>query len=83
MKELEQIVTEVKQVLALKEEEVQNANSANSYVHSTLENRRLEVELFENSTKNVTTDPTQKGTIIENFRKGAKGLIEQINKIEV
>lgn len=83
MKELEVIISKVKESLSVKEEEVANALSVNSYVHSTLDNRKLEVALFENSAKQVTTDPTQKSTIIANFERDAEKLIKEINKIEV
>ncbi|SDH54100.1 hypothetical protein SAMN05421827_12849 [Pedobacter terrae] len=83
MKELEIIISKVKESLSAKEDEVAGAVSVNTYVHSTLENRKLEVALFENSAKQVTTDPTQKSTILANFERDAKALINEINKIEV
>ncbi len=83
MKELEIIISKVKEALSIKEDEVANAVSVNSYVHSTLDNRKLEVALFENGAKQVTTDPTQKSIIIANFERDAEKLITEINKIEV
>ncbi|SDM83925.1 hypothetical protein [Pedobacter antarcticus] len=83
MKELDDIIVKIKQVLDAKEQEIETATSASTYAHSALENRKLEVALFENSARHVTTDPTQKINIIANFEKDAKRLIDDINKIEV
>lgn len=83
MKELDDIIIKIKHVLDSKEQEIETAASASSYTYSAFENRKLEVALFENSAKHVTTDPTQKSTIIENFEKDAKRLIDDIKSIEV
>ena len=83
MKELDEIIVKIKQVLEAKEQEIDMAASASTYAHSTLENRKLEVALFENSAKHVTTDPTQKSNIIANFEKDAERLINDIKNIEV
>lgn len=81
MKELEEIVKGLKQCLAEKEKEITSDPKVSSHVISALQNRKIEVALFEKSTREVTTDPTQKVNIIENFTSGAKELKTAINSI--
>ncbi|SDG11274.1 hypothetical protein [Mucilaginibacter gossypii] len=81
MKELEEIVNDLKHCLAEKEEEITSNPNVSSYAVSALQNRQLEVALFEKSTREVTSDPTQKANIITNFTIGAKELKAAINSI--
>ena len=81
MKELEEIVNDLKYCLAEKEKEIASNPQVSSYTISALQNRRLEVALFEKSTKEVTSDPTQTANIIANFTSGAKELKTAINSI--
>ena len=81
MKELEEIVSDLKQCLDEKEKEITSNSKVSSHIFSALQNRKLEVALFEKSTREVTSDPTQKGNIIANFKNGAKELRTAINSI--
>jgi hypothetical protein len=83
MKELDEMIVKIKRVLDAKVQEIESSVSVSSYVHSAVENRKLEVALFENSVQHVTTDPTQKSNIIANFEKDAVRIISEINKIDV
>jgi hypothetical protein len=83
MKELELIVADLKNCLYTKEAELNNAiGQANTYAMSALNNRKVEVALFERSTREITTDPFEKNNILTNFTKGAAELKSAINKIE-
>ena len=81
MKELEEIVSDLKQCLYEKEKEITSNPKASSYIVSALQNRKLEVALFEKSTREITPDPTQKVNIITNFKNGAEDIKTAINSI--
>jgi hypothetical protein len=81
MKELDTIIRDLKQCLANKEDEISASPGASSHIISALHNRKLEVALFEKSSREVKSDPTQKTNIINNFTKGANELKDAINNI--
>jgi hypothetical protein len=80
MKELEAIVSDLKSYLDGKERDLNNTKIS-TYEFSALQNRKIEVALFEKSTRDITSDPTQKENIINNFTKGAAELKKEIDKI--
>ena len=43
-----------------------------SYTISSLNNRKIEVALFEKSTQEITNDPFEKNNVIANFTKDAE-----------
>ena len=84
MKELELIVEGLKACLENKQMEINiSISSVSSYTISALNNRKMEVALFEKSTQEIPRDPFEKNNIIANFTKDAEELKSQINKIEV
>lgn len=84
MKEIEMIIEDLKQCLFNKQEEISSTiDPVNAYTTSSMNNRKIEVALFEQSARNVTNDPFEKDNIIKNFRKGAEELKLAINSIEV
>ena len=78
------IVEGLKVCLENKQTEIDSSiSSVSSYTISSLNNRKIEVALFEKSTQEITNDPFEKNNIIANFTKDAEELKTQINKIEV
>lgn len=78
MKELEQLVNELRRSIDLKEKEIP-INDTNKI--SLIANRKMEISSFEFATKNASKDPTLKNIIIKNFREDANKILEEINKI--
>lgn len=84
MRELELIVEGLKACLENKQTEINSSiSSVGSYTISSLNNRKMEVALFEKSTQDITNDPFEKNNIIATFTKDAEELKSQIKKIEV
>ena len=84
MKELEIIVADLRKCLDSKEAEINaSTETVSAHIMSALDNKKLEVALFEKSTRDATSDPFEKNKVIINFTKGAEELKSEINKIGI
>lgn len=82
MKELELLVNRLQEVLEQKEKELSSQLDYNTYSMGHIQNRRLEIQSFSSSIKEVSNDPFLKGQIIENFTKEANRIMKEIQLIE-
>jgi len=83
MKELYDILNELKTCLKQKEIELGERIFVNAWYYSMISNRKNEIDKFENLIPNVSHDPTLKDEIIKNFKKEAEIIKLEIQKIEI
>jgi hypothetical protein len=84
MKELEEIVAELKKALAAKGKEIDMAGCcAIMPVKDAFKLREMEVVSFERSTYKVMADSTIKSALIERYRNDAHELLGMISRILV
>jgi hypothetical protein len=86
MKELKNLVDDLKKHLATKEKELELLESSNStsrtaYTEDSLSNRRKEIERFELYCKKCLINEFNKKEIIDNFKKDANKIKLEIDKI--
>ena len=82
MKELEELVNRLQEVLNQKGKEFSSKQGYNAYSMGHIQNRQKEIQSFSNSIKEVSKDPFLKKEIINNFTKEANRIIEEILKIK-
>jgi len=81
MKELDDLLNDLKNHLLTKELELKNNPNFNSYTESFLENRRRDIESFQYACKNCDTNSVYQKEIIANFRIDADKIKLEIDKI--
>ena len=82
MKELNNLITHLRNTLADKETEIAyKESSADSNIYSQLDNRRSEIDFFEQSAKLVDVSVIEKAAVIANFENDARRIEVAIKKI--
>ncbi|MFA6924777.1 MAG: hypothetical protein WC223_11060 [Bacteroidales bacterium] len=81
MKELDNLVAELKEYLLSKELELKKNPKFDTYTRGHLLNRENEIKGFEIACREYEKDPFMKTKIINNFRKKAYEIKTEIDKI--
>lgn len=71
MKELEELVEDLKEHILFKEIASISTHHYDSYINSELANRHMEIMAFEEAIKHVEQNPLHKRDILLNFQKKA------------
>lgn len=81
MKELEDLVEDLKEHILFKEIASISTHHYDSYINSELTNRHMEIMAFEEAIKHVETSPLHKRDIILEFQKKALAIKIRIAEI--
>jgi hypothetical protein len=82
MKELEPLALRLREALTSKEKELSEAGQLSATAVSLLQNRENQVKFFEDRIRAASTDPTLRTTIVNNFKKDAKSIEDEIASIK-
>lgn len=83
MKELDNMVQELKNYLDSKDLELKKDPNFNAHTQGHLQNRRRDIENFQLSYENCDFDPFLKNQIIDNFKNEANRIKLEIDKISI
>lgn len=82
MKELQQMAETLRETLIRKEKQLLATGHLSITAQSLLQNRAGDISAFEESIKEVSSDPTLRKTIIFNFTKTASEIEDRIKSIK-
>jgi len=81
MKELEEMVDDLKNYIRIKKNELLKLPGFNSYTDGEILNRYGDIESFENASKVASTVAYPKSEIIKNFQRDADEIKKRIDEI--
>lgn len=81
MKELIKLVEKLNEALKVKEIELLAREDNNAHTQGLVNNRRNDIQIFSDTIKEVSNDPSYKNEIILNFTNAANEIIKEINQI--